>query len=115
MYSSRVYKTDLSHMLLDSYIITTDISVITLLLYSYIFFRFISYALFLVSLSLKNQTFCDSVKKISKSDIIFALVQYQHDIIFALLLFCSGTSDKKQLAYLQSVFDAENTIFIPSE
>ena len=28
-------------------------------------------------------------------DIIFALVQYQHDIIFALLLFCSETSDKK--------------------
>ena len=51
-------------------------------------------------------------KKISKSDIIFALVQYQHDIIFALLLFCSETSDEKQLAYLQSVFDAENTIFI---
>ena len=33
-------------------------------------------------------------KMISKSDIIFALVQYQHDIIFALLLFCSETSDK---------------------
>ena len=31
---------------------------------------------------------------ISKSDIIFARVQYQHDIIFALLLFCSETSDK---------------------
>ena len=103
-------------MLLDSCIIITDINVITLLLYSYIFFRFISYALFLVSLSLKNQTFCDdSAKKISKSDIIFALVQYQHDIIFALLLFCSEISDKKQLAYLQSVFDAENTIFILSE
>ena len=37
---------------------------------------------------------------ISKSDIIFALVQYQNDIIFALLLFCSETSDKKQLSYL---------------
>ena len=31
---------------------------------------------------------------ISKSDIIFALVQYQHDIILTLLLLCSETSDK---------------------
>ena len=57
-------------------------------------FHFVIYALFLVSLTLRNQTFCDSANMISKSDIICALVQYQHDIIFALLLFCSETSDK---------------------
>ena len=61
---------------------------------------------------LKNQSFCDSAKTISKRDIIFALVQYQHEIIFALLLFCSETSDEKQLSDLLSVFDAENTIFL---
>ena len=33
---------------------------------------------------------------ISTSDIILALVQYLHDIIFALLLFCSETSDKNK-------------------
>ena len=45
---------------------------------------------------MKNQTFCDGAKMISKGDISFALVQYQHDIIFALLLFCSETSDKNK-------------------
>ena len=49
----------------------------------------------MVSLTLKNHTFCDSAKMISNCDIFFALVQYQHDIIFALLLFCSETSEKK--------------------
>ena len=60
----------------------------------------ISYAIFLVSLTVKNQTFFDSAKMIAKSDIIFALVQYQHDIIFALLLFCSESSDKKKLSLI---------------
>ena len=44
---------------------------------------------------MKNQTFFDSAKMIAKSDIIFVVVQYQHDIIFALLLpFLQRTSDK---------------------
>ena len=33
---------------------------------------------------------------ISTSDIILALVQYQHEFIFVLLLFCSETSDKNK-------------------
>ena len=44
-----------------------------------------------------NSAFCDSAKLISESDIIFALMRYQYDIIFALLLFCSESSRKIKL------------------
>ena len=40
---------------------------------------------------------------ISESDIIFALVPYQHDIVFALFLFCLKSSHKNQLFEQKSV------------
>ena len=48
-----------------------------------------------------NSAFGNSAKLISQSDIIFALVQYQHDVIFALLLFCSESSLKNYLSKYQ--------------
>ena len=51
---------------------------------------------------------------ISKRNIIFSLVQYQHDIIFALLL-RSSNSSYKITTFLTSGFSAKNANFKFSE
>ena len=48
--------------------------------------------------------FCKHVPMISKSDIIFAQVGYQHDIIFAMLIFCNKSSYKTNVYNILSLF-----------
>ena len=62
-----------------------------------------SYSVFLFIMTLREAYSITMQKLISGNDIIFAPVQYQHDIMFALLLICSESSFKNKLSEQNSV------------